>query len=442
MTFIELQSKTRGARKVLIITLCLIFFLPVFSISVCANEGTTDAYIVRVINENGEPVSGAMVQFCSDTECMMGKTDGNGEAAFEKEAGSYTVHILKPAEGYLKDETEYSAPDTPSLVTIVLHADETQTVQTIDVPERGVSFAISQEYLDRGLEVEYPNENVNGYPNISLYYYSPSFYQLYDEILDMDPEERTPELEEEYIQKLWATSRCLMEICLLSEEEYEALPENGEKLENICYYAPAEYLATNDGYVYVVSVPDLDDGGLTGEEASDYHACREYMNTVLKNLSFMPIEFENNDTELGNNVPPFNVQDLDGNEVNETLFKDHELTVVNIWGTFCGPCIAEMPELGEWARSMDQRTALIGIVGDVTGASDEETIALAREIVQEASADFVNLIPDESIASFLDGVIAYPTTFFVDSTGTIVGEPIVGADVDGYKAFVEDYLNQ
>ena len=136
------------------------------------------------------------------------------------------------------------------------------------------------------------------------------------------------------------------------------------------------------------------------------------------------------------------IETLAEGETLDPKFKDHELTVVNIWGTFCGPCIAEMPELGEWARSMDQRTALIGIVGDVTGASDEETIALAREIVQEASADFVNLIPDESIASFLDGVIAYPTTFFVDSTGTIVGEPIVGADVDGYKAFVEDYLNQ
>lgn len=441
MTFNELQSTTHGIRKVLIMTLCLMLFLPAFSIAAGADVGTSDTYIVRVINENGEPVPGAMVQFCSDTECMMGKTDEIGEAAFDKEAGSYTVHILKPAEGYLKDETEYSAPDTPGVITIVLRSDETQTVQKIDVPERGISFAISQEYLDRGLEVEYPNENVNGYPNISLYYYTPSFYRLYDEILNMDPAELTPELEEEFIQSLWATSRCLMEICLISEEEYEALPENGEKLDNICYYAPAEYLAANDGYVYVVSVPDLDDGDLTEEEAADYHACKEYMDTVLENLSFLPIEFENYDTELGDSVPPFAAQDLNGNEVNESLFADHELTVVNIWGTFCGPCIAEMPELGEWARSMDQRTALIGIVGDVMDGSDEETIALAREIVQDANADFVNLIPDESIASLLDGVVAYPTTFFVDSTGAIVGEPIVGADVDGYKAFVEDYLN-
>jgi len=441
MTFNKLQSKTHRAGRVLIVTLCMMLFLPALSIAAHADEGTTDAYIVQVINKNGEPVSGAMVQFCSDTECMMGKTDENGEAAFDKEAGSYTVHILKPAEGYLKDETEYSAPDTPGLITIVLRSDETETVQTIDVPERGISFAISREYLDRGLEAEYPNENVNGYPNISLYYYSQSFYRLYDEILDMDPAELTHELEEEYIQKLWATSRCLMEICLISEEEYEALPENGEKLENICYYSPAEYLATNDGYVYIVSVPNLDDGDLTEEEAADYHACRDYMDTVLENLSFMPIDFESYDTELGDRMPPFAAQDLNGNEVNETLFADHELTVVNVWGTFCGPCIGEMPELGEWARSMDHRTALIGIVGDVTDVSDEETIALAREIVQDANAGFVNLIPDDSIASFLDGIIAYPTTFFVDSTGAIVGEPIVGADVDGYKAFVEDYLN-
>ena len=78
------------------------------------------AYEVLVTDEAGKPVPGVTVQFCSDTECSMGKTDGNGLAVFEKEAGSYTVHVLKVPEGFAADDTEYAAPAQPGRVSIVL----------------------------------------------------------------------------------------------------------------------------------------------------------------------------------------------------------------------------------------------------------------------------------------------------------------------------------
>ena len=78
-------------------------------------------YEVLVNNSGGKPVSGVTIQFCSDTECLLGTTDEKGTAVFEKEAGSYTVHVLKVPEGYTEDKTEYPAPEKPGRVTIVLN---------------------------------------------------------------------------------------------------------------------------------------------------------------------------------------------------------------------------------------------------------------------------------------------------------------------------------
>ena len=67
------------------------------------------------------------VQFCSDVDCMTGLSDENGEARFEREAGAYTIHLLKVPTGYAPDSTEYAAPEKPGTVTLVLKADGAAT---------------------------------------------------------------------------------------------------------------------------------------------------------------------------------------------------------------------------------------------------------------------------------------------------------------------------
>ena len=84
-----------------------------------AEEAET-AYIILVSDEAGNPVPGVTVQFCSDVDCMAGQTDGNGEARFVREAGAYTIHLLKVPAGYAPDNTEYAAPEKPGMVTLVL----------------------------------------------------------------------------------------------------------------------------------------------------------------------------------------------------------------------------------------------------------------------------------------------------------------------------------
>lgn len=139
--------------------------------------------------------------------------------------------------------------------------------------------------------------------------------------------------------------------------------------------------------------------------------------------------------------PAFTASDLDGNTVTESIFSEKDLTVLNIWGTFCGPCIGEMPELGEWAKEMPDNVQILGLIIDINGDEDTEHHDLAVEITQQAGADFPNLIANADFAPILKDVIGVPTTLFINGEGKLVGDPIIGADVDGYKKFVEDYLS-
>lgn len=103
-------------KRVLLLGLVLILALAV--LAGCGKK--TAGYEVLVTDRAGKPVAGAVIQFCSDTECIMGTTDEKGIASFDREAGSYTVHVLKVPEGFAADDTTYPAPAAPGRMTVVL----------------------------------------------------------------------------------------------------------------------------------------------------------------------------------------------------------------------------------------------------------------------------------------------------------------------------------
>ena len=136
----------------------------------------------------------------------------------------------------------------------------------------------------------------------------------------------------------------------------------------------------------------------------------------------------------------FTAENLALESVDSSIFAEKDLTVLNVWGTFCGPCINEMPELGEWQRALPENVQIIGLVADVAGKEDKEHIELANMILEKTNAQFTNIIPNNDFAELLSGVVGVPTTFFINKEGKIVGKPIVGAQVSKYKSFVEEYL--
>ena len=127
------------------------------------------------------------------------------------------------------------------------------------------------------------------------------------------------------------------------------------------------------------------------------------------------------------------METLDGQQVDQNLFSESKLTMVNLWATWCGPCIRELPDLGELAEeasAMDVQ--IIGIVHDAydirNGEVDEAQAEVARIIVERANVGFPVLIPDETLMNgLLKNVRGFPTTWFVDAQGNIVGSPISGS---------------
>lgn len=140
------------------------------------------------------------------------------------------------------------------------------------------------------------------------------------------------------------------------------------------------------------------------------------------------------------NMPEFSTIDMDGNKVTNDTFADYDLTVVNFWATYCNPCIDELPELTEWKKELPDNVNLIGLLVDVDEKGSDQ-YKLAEKIIKETGADYQHLIATEEFDDMISNLVGVPTTFFVDSTGKIIGEPFAGADVDAYKQTVEDYLN-
>ena len=158
------------------------------------------------------------------------------------------------------------------------------------------------------------------------------------------------------------------------------------------------------------------------------------------------------DMEEGTGLGSFTSVDLDGNEVSEAIFSDKDVTILNVWATFCGPCLAEMPDLAALSEELPDNAQVIGVVIDTPTADSEggaavdlwggdaENLDLAREICSETGVKYTNILASESVAKAFEGVVAVPTTFILDKSGNLVCKPIVGADVEGYKKAVEDYL--
>ncbi|MBQ9942573.1 MAG: TlpA family protein disulfide reductase [Christensenellaceae bacterium] len=143
----------------------------------------------------------------------------------------------------------------------------------------------------------------------------------------------------------------------------------------------------------------------------------------------------------------FSAQELDGTPVDESIFAENKLTMVNIWATFCGPCIAEMPDLGRLAQEgADEGFGIVGVVADAVGADgkpDEAYVQQAKDIVTQTGAEYVHLIPSEDLMPLLEKAQFVPTTVFVDSQGRQVGEAYVGShSYEDWKDIADKLLGE
>mgnify|MGYP000781773743 CR=1 FL=1 len=128
--------------------------------------------------------------------------------------------------------------------------------------------------------------------------------------------------------------------------------------------------------------------------------------------------------------PSFVGKDLDGNDVtSDELFSGSAVTVVNFWFTTCGPCVGELGELEALSKELAEKGgSLIGI-NSFTLDGDEAAISDAKDVLMKKGATYQNVYfaSDSEAGMFTANIFAYPTTYVVDRSGNIVGDPIVGA---------------
>ncbi len=151
-------------------------------------------------------------------------------------------------------------------------------------------------------------------------------------------------------------------------------------------------------------------------------------------------------TDSSGKVGEFTMNDIEGNTFTQELFGENDLTLVNVFTTWCTPCVREIPDLEKLSQEMaDQGVAVVGIVLDTAalpGGEQEEIVEKAKLLAEETGASYPFLIPDEGYMNGrLSGIDAVPETFFVDKEGNIVGETYVGSHgLEEWREIVEKEL--
>ena len=128
--------------------------------------------------------------------------------------------------------------------------------------------------------------------------------------------------------------------------------------------------------------------------------------------------------------PAFEGKDLDGNTVkSDELFSSNAVTVVNFWFTTCNPCVGELAELDALNKELAEKGGSLIGVNTFTLDGDEAAISEAKDVLAKKGATYQNVYfdSDGEAGKFTTNIFAYPTTYVVDRSGNIVGEPIVGA---------------
>ena len=155
----------------------------------------------------------------------------------------------------------------------------------------------------------------------------------------------------------------------------------------------------------------------------------------LENTMAFSTDSQNVATDLSN----LQTVDIDGKEFSGKNFSDYDLTMVNVFATWCSPCVQEIPDLAEIQKEMkDKGVNIVGVVTDTVDQTGENREALekAKLIRERSKAEYPFLIPDKSnFNGRLSGIQAFPETFFVDKKGQIVGETYSGSH--NKKAWLE-----
>lgn len=189
------------------------------------------------------------------------------------------------------------------------------------------------------------------------------------------------------------------------------------------------YIAYND------KVPET---GFTSSEKGDIKKMIGTIKDIEKNIILFPPTDPMDDFNAS--MSKFKTTDLDGNKIDESIFKDYDVTMVNVWATWCKYCIQEMPEIQKLYEELPENTNIITICTD--GDKEKDT---AKAVLDKVGAKFTTINSSEDInKNVIEYVKGFPTTFFVDKNGKVIGKLQIGTPAeegknkDAYLKLIEE----
>ena len=247
----------------------------------------------------------------------------------------------------------------------------------------------------------------------------------------------------------------------LLERENALLSENAELWEKVFMAADKGMTLQEDGKNYGEFLLDTIEGAKDQFTDEEYEMLKESA-TEISNIENKLTELENKYPEImqesidgdmsmpagsDTSTPPddgsmqkfpaFEGKDLDGNTVkSDELFSGNTVTVVNFWFTTCNPCVGELAELDALNKELAEKGGSLIGVNTFTLDGDEAAISEAKDVLAKKGATYQNVYfdSDGEAGKFTTNIFAYPTTYVVDRSGNIVGEPIVGAITEKKQA--------
>ena len=137
--------------------------------------------------------------------------------------------------------------------------------------------------------------------------------------------------------------------------------------------------------------------------------------------------------------------DIDGNKVDGSIFKDKKLTLVNVWGINCPPCIAEIPELETVSKNYaDKGVAVVGLLAEQGVANDEEAKSRVKQLLEKSGATYKQLVLSDELlkTDVMKNIEFTPTSFFVNSKGEIVNTVVGAKNVKGWSELIDEQLGK
>lgn len=138
---------------------------------------------------------------------------------------------------------------------------------------------------------------------------------------------------------------------------------------------------------------------------------------------------------------------LDGDSFTFEDITENKLTMINVWATWCPPCVAELPELQELREAYtEQGVEVIGVLADSiweVGERDDDAIAAGKKLLENAGVSYRVLIPDAVLQEKLINFMEYfPTTFFFNADGELVDAVVGSNSYEGWSAVLDEILEK